>query len=68
MSTQPEDLSDWFCAACGKPLKVVKVAFTYMKGNFEVPLPACPGCGLVMIPEDLAMGKMAEAERILEDK
>ena len=68
MSNQPEDPTVWSCASCEKPLEKVKVAFTYMKGNFEVPLPACPGCGLVMIPEDLAMGKMAEAERILEDK
>jgi hypothetical protein len=68
MSRQPEGESEWSCASCGKPLEKVKVAFTYMKGNFEVPLPACPGCGLVMIPEELAMGKMAEAERILEDK
>jgi len=68
MSNQPGDQSAWGCASCGKPLEVVKVAFTYMKGNFEVPLPACIACGLVMIPEGLAMGKMAEAERILEDK
>jgi hypothetical protein len=68
MSNQPEDASAWSCTACGKPLEIIKVAFSYMKGNFELPLPACPTCELVMIPEDLAMGKMAEAERILEDK
>ena len=68
MSNQPEDITAWSCASCGNPLEIVKVSFTYMKGNFEVPLPACKGCGLVMIPEDLATGKMAEAERILEDK
>ena len=68
MSNQPEGATAWSCACCGRELEVVKVAFTYMKGNFEVPLPACPACGLVMIPEELAMGKMAEAERILEDK
>jgi len=68
MSNMTGDYSAWSCAACGNPLEVVKVLFTYMKGNFELPLPACPACGLVMIPEDLAMGKMAEAERILEDK
>ena len=63
-----DEVSVWSCAACGQPLKVVKVAFTYMKGNFEVDLPACNGCGMVMISEELATGKMAEAERILEDK
>jgi len=68
MSDMTADNSAWNCAACGKQLEVVKVAFTYMKGNFELPLPACSACGLVMIPEELAMGKMAEAERILEDK
>ena len=68
MSNQPEETSAWSCASCGGPLEIVTVAFSYMKGNFEVPLPACPVCGLVMIPEDLATGKMAEAERILEDK
>ncbi len=68
MSDMTENNSTWSCASCGKPLEIIKVGFSYMKGNFEVPLPACPGCGLVMIPEELAMGKMAEAERILEDK
>jgi hypothetical protein len=68
MSNQPEGAGEWSCASCGVPLEIIKVGFSYMKGNFEVPLPACPGCGLVMIPEDLALGKMAEAERILEDK
>jgi hypothetical protein len=68
MSNLPEEAAEWSCAACGKPLELIKVGFSYMKGNFEVPLPACIACGLVMISEDMATGKMAEAERILEDK
>ncbi|ABQ25206.1 DVU_1557 family redox protein [Geotalea uraniireducens] len=63
-----EEAKGWSCTACGKPLEVVKVSFTYMKGNFEVDLPACSGCGLVLVSEELATGKMADAERILEDK
>jgi hypothetical protein len=31
-------------------------------------LPRCPRCGLVFIPEELALGKMAEVEKLLEDK
>ena len=58
----------WSCTACGKSLEIVKVAFSYMKGNFEVDLPACTGCGIVLVSEELATGKMADAERILEDK
>ena len=63
-----EEAQEWSCSACGKALEVVKVGFTYMKGNFEVDLPACSSCGLVLISEELANGKMADAERILEDK
>lgn len=63
-----DDARAWSCTACGKPLEVVKVAFSYMKGNFEVDLPACRACGLVLVSEELATGKMADAERILEDK
>jgi hypothetical protein len=58
----------WVCASCGGELVIVKVGFSYMKGNFEVDLPACRECGLVLVSEELATGKMADAERILEDK
>jgi len=33
-----------------------------------VELPACAVCGLVLVPEALALGKMLEVEKILEDK
>lgn len=68
MTNLSEEAAEWSCTACGKPLEIIKVGFSYMKGNFEVPLPACTTCGLVMISEELAIGKMAAAERILEDK
>jgi NAD-dependent SIR2 family protein deacetylase len=63
-----QEAAEWSCSACSGKLDLIKVCFTYMKGNFEVDLPACPQCGLVLVPEQLANGKMAEAERILEDK
>lgn len=66
--SQTEDTKNWSCGSCGGTLELVKVGFTYMKGNFEVDLPACTHCGMVLISEELATGKMAEAERILEDK
>lgn len=62
-----EEAAHWRCA-CGGALEKRKVAFAYMKGNFEVELPACRSCGQVLLSEELAGGKMAEAERILEDK
>ncbi|NVO00495.1 MAG: DNA-binding protein [Geobacteraceae bacterium] len=62
------EASGWSCSICGGELEITKVAFTYMKGNFEVDLPACRSCGQVLVSEELATGKMAAAERILEDK
>lgn len=62
------EAAGWSCSACGGELEIMKVGFTYMKGNFEVDLPACRSCGQVLVSEELATGKMAAAERILEDK
>ena len=63
-----EETKGWSCTACGGELELVKVGFTYMKGNFEIDLPACRNCDMVLVSEELAIGKMADAERILEDK
>jgi len=63
-----QEVTVWSCSSCRGELSLIKVGFTYMKGNYEVDLPACGKCGLVLVPESLAVGKMAEAERILEDK
>ncbi|MGV8083710.1 MAG: DVU_1557 family redox protein [Coriobacteriia bacterium] len=68
MSEAEEACREWTCSACGGPLELVTVQFEYMKGNFEVELPACRQCGLVLVSEELATGRMADAERILEDK
>jgi len=58
----------WMCANCGQALVPAKVEITYLGNSFPVELLTCPNCGLVLIPEDLATGKMAEVEKTLEDK
>jgi hypothetical protein len=40
----------------------------YLGNAFPVDLLKCSKCGLVLIPEDLALGKMVEVEKQLEDK
>ncbi|WP_031485080.1 DVU_1557 family redox protein [Maridesulfovibrio frigidus] len=62
------DFSAWKCSACGKTLVPKAVELEYLESVFSVELPACPECDLVLIPEDLALGKMAEVESLLEDK
>jgi hypothetical protein len=58
----------WTCADCNLPLKPDNVDISYMGNSFPVELLKCPKCGLVFIPEELALGKMAEVEKALEDK
>jgi rubredoxin len=60
--------SDWTCADCGVPLVPGKVDVSYLGNSFQVELLKCPQCGMVLVPEELALGKMAEVEKELEDK
>lgn len=58
----------WTCARCGTPLEIKSVNVTYLGAGYPVDLLSCPQCGRALVPEDLALGKMAEVEQILEDK
>lgn len=64
----PHESEGWLCAKCWVPLEMRKVEVGYMGSKYPVDLPRCPRCGLVFIPEELALGKMAEVEKLLEDK
>jgi ribosomal protein S27AE len=58
----------WECGRCGVPLEVGRVRVAYLDSEQPVDLARCPRCGLVMVPEDLALGRMLEVEQLLEDK
>ncbi len=63
----PEDMN-WICQPCGVPLEPGMVELHYVGNVFRVELPVCPKCRQVMIGEELALGKMLEVEKLLEDK
>jgi hypothetical protein len=54
--------------SCDAPLKEKAAEIFYLESSFHVTLLACPECGLVLVPEHLAVGKMLEVEKTLEDK
>lgn len=60
--------TDWRCACCDKKLQPGKVNVEYIGSVFNVELMVCPECGFVLVPEDLALGKMHDVEQLLEDK
>ncbi|MDD2734017.1 MAG: hypothetical protein PHF56_08745 [Desulfuromonadaceae bacterium] len=60
--------SGWICNLCKAQLEVQTVRLQYMQCIFPHNLPVCPHCSVILIAEELATGKMAEAEQALEDK
>jgi ribosomal protein S27AE len=56
------------CARCGVPLEPAETKFVYLGHAFTHKVPRCPRCGYAYIAEDLAAGKIAEVETMLEDK
>jgi hypothetical protein len=64
---KPEDLA-WKCFRCGQQLAAGPVLVEYLGNNITTELPQCPSCYTVLVSEELATGKIAEVEKILEDK
>ena len=63
-----EDYTQLICCKCNEHLVIGPVDLEYLGNGFPVDLPKCPKCGLVYIPESLALGKMLYVEKSLEDK
>ncbi|MGE4552923.1 MAG: DVU_1557 family redox protein [Desulfovibrionaceae bacterium] len=62
------ETAGWVCETCHEPLVPAPTELDYLNSRFNVVLPRCPKCGFVLVPESLALHKMAEVERLLEDK
>ena len=56
------------CGKCGVELVEKQVMFSYMRRTFGHNVPVCPQCGKPYISRQLAEGRMAEVEVLLEDK
>ena len=63
-----KEASDWVCVPCGIPLETATVKLAYLDETFAADIPACPSCQRVLVSEEVAVGKMALAEKMLEDK
>jgi len=68
MKVIKDEKTPWVCDKCNKELQVKLTKVVYLGGTFEVELMQCPQCKMVLIEEDLALGKMLEVEKSLEDK
>lgn len=68
MSQTDNNSTGLICSRCGIALSKGKVTVAYLGSSFPVELPQCPKCKQVYVPEELAMGKMLQVEKGLEDK
>lgn len=56
------------CDKCKVEMVELEVEFSYLNRSFRHKVPRCPECGQVYIPEKLAIGRMSEVEKNLEEK
>lgn len=68
MKLEIKNIDKLECAKCKVLLEPGKVHITYLKSTFPAELLICPKCGEVYVPEELALGKMQEVEKTLEEK
>lgn len=61
-------MAAWYCFKCEEKMKYSEINLIYC--DFEIALVGlvCPRCDAKFIPEELAVGKMAEGEKMIEEK
>ena len=58
----------WVCGKCGSPLEVASVNVSYLGSGYPVELLVCKKCNRPLVPAELALGKMLDVEKLMEDK
>ena len=61
-------MEKFMCSKCNVPLELKEATFNYLGHNFRHEVLRCPVCGLSLVTKELAEGKMAEVEQLMEDK
>lgn len=67
-AVEQPDGRTWLCALGDHSLEPRTVTLSYLVAGFPVKLPACLEHELVLISEDIAVGRMRDVELALEDK
>ena len=56
------------CCKCNVEMVEKKTTFTYLGHEANYNVLRCPVCGQAYVPQELADGKIAEVETLLEEK
>lgn len=68
MMKDSSDEKRMICMKCGVGLVLERTNFSYLAHNFFHEIPRCPKCGQTYVSEDLVNSKIAEVEKLLEEK
>jgi rubredoxin len=61
-------MAELYCKKCNLALEPEKTEFIYLGKTFAGDVLRCPSCGLVYVPEEFAIERLARVERMMEDK
>jgi len=61
-------MGDWHCFQCKEQMVQGELKLMYLEIDATVTGLICPKCGDGYVPEELAIGKLAEGEKKIEDK
>lgn len=63
-----EEKRKLICAKCQIEMEDIEIEFDYLSRTFRHKVPRCPECGQVFISEKLAIGRIKDVEKSLEEK
>ena len=66
--SHPDDKKTWTCGKCGSVLEVRPVNISYLGNGYPVDLRVCTKWNRPLVPAEMALGKMLDVEKLLEDK
>ena len=61
-------MAEWHCFKCKVEMEETEVPMEYLDIDGETEGLECPKCGVRYILEDIAMTKVAKAEKMIENK
>jgi hypothetical protein len=61
-------MADWHCFKCKEKMAEREIKLSYLDIEGTTVGLVCPTCGVGYIAEEIAVGKMAKGEKMIEDK
>ena len=61
-------MAEWYCFKCNEKAEAAQITLVYMEIEAKQEGLRCPKCGASYITEEMAIDKVAKAEKMIEEK